>query len=406
MPQTVRIVAVVNGDVVTNEDVDNRARLFAVSSGLPPNQDVLDRLKPQITRQLVDERLRMQDVERQHIVIQDKQIAAAIREIEQRNGMQPGALRAKLEADGVGFTTLVDQVRTEIGWALLLRRQLGDRLNISAADVAAQQRLLTQEVGRPEYHVGEIFIPVENPANAGDAQRFAETVIKELRAGAPFAVVAAQFSESQTALQGGDLGWVQPNQLDPEVARIVQEMPPGAVSEPIQVPGGVSIVTLVAKREIGHDMATVISLRQVFLPFSTPLNPAAPTAQQMATLKKAQAISASVKSCPAMEQVAQANHSTRPADPGETRLDAVNPPQFRAMLASLPLDRATRPLVASEGIAVMIECSREEKNLDQLTKKQIENRILAQRVELFSRQLQQDLRRQASIDLRGHTGNA
>ena len=52
-------------------------------------------------------------------------------------------------------------------------------------------------------------------ANAADAQRFAETVITELRKGAPFPVVAAQFSQTQTALQGGDLGWVQPNQLDP-----------------------------------------------------------------------------------------------------------------------------------------------------------------------------------------------
>ena len=52
-------------------------------------------------------------------------------------------------------------------------------------------------------------------ANA-DAQRFADTVITQLRSGAPFPVVAAQFSQSQTALQGGDLGWVRANQLDPE----------------------------------------------------------------------------------------------------------------------------------------------------------------------------------------------
>ena len=101
-----------------------------------------------------------------------------------------------------------------------------------------------------------------------------------MRAGAPFGVVAAQFSQSQTALQGGDLGWLRSNQLDPQVASLVAEMPEGAISNPVRVPGGVSIVSLRGKREVGHDMATVISLRQVFLPFVGALNVAAPTEQQ------------------------------------------------------------------------------------------------------------------------------
>lgn len=75
----VRIVAVVNGDVISNVDVNDRARLFALSTGQKLAPDVLDRLRPQIRRQLVNERLRMQEIQRRHIVIQDKQIAEAIR---------------------------------------------------------------------------------------------------------------------------------------------------------------------------------------------------------------------------------------------------------------------------------------------------------------------------------------
>lgn len=397
----VRIVATVNGAVITNRDIDNRTRLFAVTSGLTSQPEVLARLRPQILRQLIDEKLRMQDVESKHIVVTDKQIADAIREIETRNGMPPGALRARLSNDGVSFATLVDQIRTEIGWTLVLREQLGDRLKVTDADIAQRVQMLKQLTGRPEYHVAEIFIAVENPANDAEARGFADTVIKQLRAGAPFPVIAAQFSQSQSALRGGDMGWVQPNQLDPGVARLVQEMPPGAISEPVPVPGGFAIVHLVASRQIGNDVATVLSIRQVFLPFSSPLNPQAPTAQQMATLKKAESIAASVHSCPEMEQAATANSSPRPADPGPVRLDTVNPAQFRAMLASQPLDRATKPLVSREGIAVMIVCSRGEQNLAQMDRKEIVEQILENRVELLSRQLQQDLRRKAHIDIRG-----
>jgi peptidyl-prolyl cis-trans isomerase SurA len=402
--QATRIVAVVNGDVISNSDVENRARLFALSTGLPVTQDVLDRLRQQITRQLIDERLRMQEVLRRRIVIQDKMIAESIHDIETRNGMPAGALRQKLAADGVSQLTLIDQIRTQLGWTQVLREQLGGKVNITDAEVTDQQRLLAQQVGKPEYRVGEIFIPVEDPANAADAQRFAETVITELRAGAAFPVVAAQFSQNQTALQGGALGWVQPNQLDPEVARLMSQMPVGAISNPVKVPGGFSIVTLQAKREIGREVGTAVSLRQVFLPFASALNRQAPTEQQKQALEKARGISASVHSCEQMEEVAKANSSQRPADPGEIRLETVNPPAFRQVLASLPFDRASQPLVANDGIAVLIVCSREEKNLAQASNQDVRAQLLNERVELLSRQLLANLRRHATIELR--TGGA
>src|SRR5947209_10518156 len=275
-----KIVAVVNGDVITSGDVEARGRLFALSTGLPITPEVLDRLRPQVKKQLIDERLRLQEVQRRKIVVNDREIAEAIGEIEARNGMPKGALAAGLQGRGVALRTLIDQVRVQLGWTRVLRDELGSKAEVTDNEIAEQRRVFKAQTGQPEYHVGGIFIPIDDPARAADAQKFADTVIAQLRAGAPFPVVAAQFSQSQTALQGGDLGWVQPNQLDPEVAQVVEEMPVGAISNPIQVPGGISIVTLRAKREIGRDVATLVSLRQVFLPFTAPLNPAAPTEQQ------------------------------------------------------------------------------------------------------------------------------
>jgi peptidyl-prolyl cis-trans isomerase SurA len=399
-PQAMRIVAVVNGDVISNSDVDNRTRLFALSTGLPMTQEVLDRLKQQITRQLIDEKLRMQEVQHRRIVIPDKAIADAIHDIEARNSLPTGALRQKLNAGGAGYRTLIDQIRTQLGWTQVLREQLGDQTKITDAEVAEQQRLQTALVGKPEYRVGEIFIPVNDPTESADAQRFAETVISELRAGAPFPVVAAQFSQNQTALAGGELGWVQPNQLDPEVARLITEMPVGAISNPVKVAGGFSIVTLRGKREIGRDIGTVISLRQVFLPFTSTLNPQAPTDQQRLTLEKARGLSTSIHSCEQMEQAAKANDSARPTDPGEIRLETVNPPAFRQMLATQPFDRASQPLATNDGISVIIVCSREQKNLAQQNKQEIQMQLLNERVELLSRQLLANLRRHATIDVR------
>jgi peptidyl-prolyl cis-trans isomerase SurA len=394
-----RIIAVVNGDVISQADVENRGRLFALSTGLPSNSEVIARLRPQVTQQLIDERLRLQEEQKRKIIVTDKEIAAAIDDIEKRNGMQPGVMRDKLGAQGVALRTLIDQVRVQIGWGRVLRDELGDRTDISPADIAEQEAQIKAQIGQPEFRVAEIFLPIEDPSKAGETQKFADTVIQQLRAGAPFAVVAAQFSQSQTALQGGELGWLRANQLDPQVAALVTQMPEGAISNPIRVPGGISIVSLRGKREIGRDMATVISLRQVFLPFATPLNPAAPTDQQKKQLETARALSTGVHSCDAMEAANKAAGAVRPSDPGEVRLEGLSTP-MKALLSTMQPGQPSKPLVSADGIGVLMICGRDQKNLALPDAQAISTRLLNERVELASRQLVRDLRRRAVIDQR------
>ena len=395
-----RIVATVNGEAISSGDVENRARLFVLSTGMRLAPDIVDRLRPQILRQLVDERLRMQEAQRRKVFVPDAAVAQAIRDIEQRNGMPQGALRARLSADGVGQRTLVGQIRAQIAWNQVLRDQLGERANVSESDVLEQERIQAQMTGGTEYRMGEIFIPIDNPANTADAQRFADTVIAELRRGAPFPIVAAQFSQSAGALEGGDQGWLQASQMNPAIAALAAQMPPGAVANPVKVPGGFSIVTLMGKRDLGRTTGVAMTARQVFLPFTSALNPQAPTDQQKAVFEKAKQISATARGCEAIEALARENPSPRPADPGEIRLDAVQPPQFRNVLANLPIGKPTEPLVGPDGIAVLAICSREQKAMSAMSRQDIQRYLLNERVELLSRQLLRDLRRQATIQMR------
>lgn len=394
-----RIVAVVNGDVISRGDVENRRRLFALSSGLPVTNDVLDRLTPQVTRQLIDERLRLQETQRKHVVVQDKQVADAIGEIESRNGMPKGGLSRQLAASSVSTRTLIDQIRAQLAWSQLLRQAVGMQGPPSDADIADQEAQIKAQVGQPEYRVSEIFTPVSNPAQDDEAKRFADTIITQLRAGAPFPVVAAEFSQSQTALQGGDLGWVQGNQMDPAVLRVVREMPPGAISNPIKVAGGYSIVTLRAKREVGHDPATIMHVRQIYLPFTQPLDPQAPTPQQISQLDVGKRLQTSVKSCEDAEAANKAANSGRNPDPGEIRLEAISEP-LHGILAKLSPGQITQPLPDRDGITMVFMCSRETQNRGIPSKDELVDKILGERAELTSRQMMRDLQRRAVIDQR------
>lgn len=393
--QVNRIVAVVNGDIVTASEVTNRARLFALNSGMGP--DATERLRPQVTRLLVDERLRMQEVQRRRIPVSDSDIAAAVAEIEQRNGLPPGGLANQLRAAGVQPRALYDQIRNQIGWSRLVRQQLGAQAQVEQARVDEALASYQARVGEPEFLVSEIFIPVDEPGSEPEVRRFVEDVVGQLRRGVPFPAVATQFSQSQTALQGGDMGWTRPDELDPAVARIVTQMPPGAIANPVRVPGGFQIITLRQKRETGRDLATMVSLRQAFFPFQGRLDPQAPTPQQVQAVERARALEG--KGCSAVEAAGQG--SDRPADPGAVQLEAIQPAPLRSIVAGLPVGRASQPLITPDGVLVLAVCSKETRNLAELTPDQARLQILRDRIELTSRQLQRDLRRRAQIEMRG-----
>ncbi len=401
--QTATIAAVVNGDVITNDDVDTRARFFALATGQAISPDVVQRLRPQILQQLINERLEIQEVERRGIVITDTQVAGAIGEIEHNNNMAPGQLRAKLAGLGVDPDTLIAQVRTQLGWTQVLRQVVSQIGRPSNADIDRQLDLLKQSGGQPQYNLGEIFIPVNNPVAEAGAEKFAETIITELRSGGSFPIIAAQFSQGETALQGGALGWVGADQLDPAVAQLVPQMPVGAISNPVPVAGGLVIVQLRGRQQAGagsnQPASTVLTVRQLFLPFSSPLNQQDPTPQQRQTVAKLHALSATLHSCADMEAANRAAGSIKPADPGPVNLAQVTPPQFQALLARLPLNQLSPPLLATNGVTVVMVCSENSQAGGLPSRQEITEELFNDRVGTAAQQTLDQLHRQGSIQI-------
>jgi glycosyltransferase involved in cell wall biosynthesis len=153
--------------------------------------DADERLLPQVRRQLIDERLRLQELQRRAIAISDQDIAAAIGEIEAGNGLPRGMLRQRLAAAGVDLRTMIDQIRVQIGWSRLLRGLIGRNSEVNPTEITEMEATLRAQVGQTEWRVAEIFVPIGEARQAADAQRFADTIIAQLRSGANFGVATS-----------------------------------------------------------------------------------------------------------------------------------------------------------------------------------------------------------------------
>ncbi len=397
VPYSSAIAAVVDGNVITTQDVAARSRLLAITMGINPTPDALSHMEPQVTKQLIDQMLEQQEVNKLNVNATDTDVATAIGHIEQNNNMPQGALLQHLGTMGVPISTLLAQIRTELGWQAVLHQVLGPGLTPTPGDMNAEKSALKAQLGSTKFHLAEIFVPVTDPSDDSDAVKFATTVITQLRAGAPFAIAAAEFSQAQTALSGGDLGYVQLNQMDPAVAATVQNMPVGAISNPIRVPGGYDIVQLLDRHEIGNQPQTVLTLRQVFAPYPTPITNGQVGPAQAAVITK---LAAQVKGLTSCDQTAALNATygnVHQSDPGPVPLATVTPASFQTLLNSLPLNKASVPLVQQDGVTVVMVCSRSQQAAQLPPDDDIANMIISRRVDLESQQLLDILRHRAVI---------
>ena len=239
-----RPAAVVNDDIISVLDLAMRLQLAIIAAGVEDTQDLRRRLTPQVLNSLIDERLQLQEAKRLDIQVTDLQIAAALEQIAAQNNMTEGQFLTMLRNRGVIPTTLIDQIRAQIAWQGIIQRRVRPNVVIPPEEVEEVVSRLSARRGAIERRVAEIFVPVESTAKEAEAQADAVRLFEELRRGANFAGLARQFSQTGTAILGGDLGWVRDGELEEELNTVLAQMGPGEVSLPIRTLSGFHILFL------------------------------------------------------------------------------------------------------------------------------------------------------------------
>lgn len=238
-----RVVAIVDNDVVMQSQLNARLRevqqtIDKRGGGLPPEnvltQQVLDRL--------IIENIQLQIGDRSGIRITDEELNQAMGTIAQRNGMSLEQFRQALAGDGLSYGDAREQVRREMIISRVRQRRVSERIQVTDQEV---QNFLASDLGKmqlsEEFRLANILIPVSEGASsseiqAADAQ--AREIYTQLQQGADFAQLAIARSASETALEGGEMGWRKAGQLPPPFDTMLGALSPGEVTEPVRTPGG------------------------------------------------------------------------------------------------------------------------------------------------------------------------
>ena len=395
MPSVVKATAIVNGEIITQTDVEQRLALLIVANGEKPPAEELERLRAQVLRNLIDETLQIQAAKAEEITVKPADIDRTLERVAANVKQTPEQLAAYLKSNGSSVQTMRRQIEGEIAWTRLQKKKIESGVSVGDEEVQAVLDRLQATKGSDEYHVGEIFLSA--PAgNQEQALANANKILEQLRNGASFTGYARQFSEASTAAVGGDLGWVRPEQLPQPIAATLRSMSPGTVST-IAIPGGVSIIALRDTRKVltADPRNAVLSLKQVSISFA----PGTTRQQAESVLARFAEAARNVGGCGGADRIA-AEFKGELVQSDQVKIRDL-PPALQRMMLPMQVGQATQPFGSiEEGVRTLVICGRDEATDTGPSFDDVYAQINEERLNLRARRYLRDLRRDAVIEFR------
>ncbi|MCF6220681.1 MAG: peptidylprolyl isomerase [Robiginitomaculum sp.] len=382
------IAAVVNDDVITTYDLRQRSLFMMATQGIEPTDESKRQILAQAMRNLVDEKLQIQESKKYDQTISPEAVANGVQNIISRNGISVEEFSGRLAAAGISISTLQDQIRAEIAWQRIIGGLYGSRIRISDAQIDETLTRVSANADKPSYRVAEIYIEATpDIGGMNGAVQGAEAMIEQLGQGAPFQILARQFSSAPSAAKGGDIGWIREGELREEINAVLLQMEKGQISKPIPVPGGVYVVALADKKISTSE--TFYTLNQINYQIEDQSDlPAA-----KAALEKA---AAAAKSCDTLAKDLKEFEGIGTSEMGEIRAGDLTE-DILEVLAATNVGEVSTPMATGNSLISVMVCDRTVRGSGIPSRDEVENRLLSQQEAQASRRHLRNLRRKATI---------
>ena len=381
------ISAIVNDEVISRYDVQQRVQLIVSTAGIKPTQENIKRLEPQALRSLVNEKIQLQEAIKLDVPSSDDEVNLMLERIANGNQMSGQEILQQINSQGVRAETLLNQIKAELLWNKIVRGRYGSYINVNEDEVSIVYDRTMESIGKDQYDISEIFIGYENEQEQQEANILANKLVEQLRSGAAFAAVAQQFSQTASSGQGGYIGWVTEGQLDNEIIDSLKELKKDEISNPINTVAGLYVIKLNDKTKAGgknplrnqYDLVSVIF--------------------EINQKKESENFSKDFVSCKRIDQLTDKYNEKEVNYIGKRILSDL-PEDLHNELLNKEAGDTLNPRIIGENINIILICDRKDDIGIQVSRETIEENIYAQKIGMMSRRYLRDLRRDAVIEYR------
>lgn len=376
-----RIIAIVNDDIILKSALDERiinAKEELRSRNITLNDD--QAIAEKVLDTMVMEKLQLQRIKQRGIQITDNEVLAQIQNIAERNRLSIDELRNRLNISRPdGFVAFREQIRQQGLFAKLREVEVISKTQITEEEVdnyLQRQNLLQNNL---EYSLAHIVVNLPEsptPAQRDAAQQKAEAILKRLQTGEDFSQVAVRESDGGRALQGGDLGWLNNNQIPTFFADSLNTMEEGQISNVIRSPVGFHIIKLNGQRNKDSELVTQYQLHRFILLSDEAKNSSTPGVALIEltnTIKSLQDFKNLKIQFADIPAAVNANSNL-----GWLTLQEM-PPQYRDAVINLKPQQTAQPIASDQGWEILYLDKTRQADLALVNKRQKARQVLTQK---------------------------
>lgn len=384
------VVAIVNGQVISQSDVRNRMKWILLSFPGQPDEQILREVQQRAIDQLIDEKIQLQEFKKlvKDQEIEDAEIDERIADLAKQNRMTADQFLAELKRAGINTQSLRDQMEADIAWTSLILGRYGRTVRVSELRIQEMMERIKNSLDKPQYRIAEIFLYAPDQASRENAKARADSLIREINRGADFQQVAQQFSAAPSASAGGDLSWMSPGDMRPEIWAAVQQAPnPPTLLPPIDSEGGVYIIALTGKREPAKPDAAVLNLKQV-------------VARGDGAAAKLEQVKAKASTCDQVAAATSGVEGVASTDLNDVEIAKIAA-AYRPALENLEAGQSSGVLdLADDAKVVFYVCQRQTGASGMPTRDDIQDRLFQSEIAMIADRYLRDLKRGATIERR------
>lgn len=218
-----KVAALINGEMVSNKDLQQRANLFSMTTGMQANAKNKKMIIEKVMQNTIDEKIKIQEATKQNVHVSSEELTEAYRNFERSNGMSSGKFQSILRQYQVSSDVFMSQIRANLLWNKLVAHRMGQSVDVSVKEVEDEFLRIKRDMDTPKYMVSEIVIKKKDGEHI-------EELVEILRNDPRFELYAVQFSQSPSAPSGGKLGWVSQGQLAEPLDKVIRNLREGQVS--------------------------------------------------------------------------------------------------------------------------------------------------------------------------------
>ncbi|QJC58179.1 Chaperone SurA [Polaromonas vacuolata] len=359
------IVAVVNSEPITNTEVRIKLlraeqQLSQQGAPIPPRSELL----PQVLERLISDKAQLQLARLSGLKVDENAVENAVESVARQNQISVDELRRRLEVDGIAYSQFRNELRDEVLVSRLRQREVDSRAVIADQDI--DQYLRDQALsGSLEINLAQILVSVpENatPTQVAAFQAKAQSAADSARAGANFAALVGQYSDAQTANNGGQIGLRSADRYPSLFVDATQRLAVGGIAGPIRSGAGFHVLKLIEKKQ-GNAAAVNVTqthARHILLRLTPQFTEA------MAQAKLADYKRRVLSGQSDFAQLARDNSEDASAKDGGD-LGWASPgmfvPEFEQAMNGLALNQISEPLVSRFGVHLIQVLERREAKL-------------------------------------------